>query len=351
MPYKRGKKYIGQVRRSNSKKEKIFSTKKDALAWEAEMRKLPDEEWDGQTNTVCLIDWAEQYLDYAEANFVEKTYNEKKVMFKRFFKQIDPMLPVEGLTPQMVLNYVQTQMKARSGYGANKDRKNLVAAWHWGMEYIEPRLPTPNPCLIRKMPEVREPRYIPSEEDFWKVYENAEGQDQLMLMTFLHLAGRRGEIFRLKTDDLDFENARVRLWTRKRKGGNFEADWLPMTTELREALIWWLDNRPIKNSPYVFICTVQTPFCEEHYGKPFRYRLQFMRRLCKKAGVKGFGFHSIRHLTASMLFKRGYNVATIQAILRHQSPNTTERYLKTVGLEYVRGAMEGLFNKANVAQQ
>ncbi|MBW1791210.1 MAG: hypothetical protein JRJ14_02925 [Deltaproteobacteria bacterium] len=46
-----------------------------------------------------------------------------------------------------------------------------------------------------------------------------------------------------------------------------------------------------------------------------------------------------------MLFKQGYNVGIIQAILRHQSPNTTERYLKTLGLEYVRGAMEELFGK------
>jgi len=35
--------------------------------------------------------------------------------------------------------------------------------------------------------------------------------------------------------------------------------------------------------------------------------------------------------------------------LRHQSPNTTERYLKTLGLEYIRGAMEEVFNKVNVA--
>ncbi|NOR10021.1 MAG: tyrosine-type recombinase/integrase [Desulfovibrionaceae bacterium] len=70
-----------------------------------------------------------------------------------------------------------------------------------------------------------------------------------------------------------------------------------------------------------------------------------MRRLCEKVGVKRFGFHAIRHLTASMLFKQGYNVGIIQAILRHQSPNTTERYLKTLGLEYVRGAMEELFGK------
>jgi len=32
----------------------------------------------------------------------------------------------------------------------------------------------------------------------------------------------------------------------------------------------------------------------------------------------------------------------IQTILRHQSPNTTERYLRSVGLERVREALEDL---------
>lgn len=32
----------------------------------------------------------------------------------------------------------------------------------------------------------------------------------------------------------------------------------------------------------------------------------------------------------------------IQAILRHKSPSTIERYLKTFGLEQVRDALEGL---------
>ena len=38
MPYKRGMKYIGQVRRDRKRIEKGFKTKKEALAWEVEMK-------------------------------------------------------------------------------------------------------------------------------------------------------------------------------------------------------------------------------------------------------------------------------------------------------------------------
>ena len=40
-----------------------------------------------------------------------------------------------------------------------------------------------------------------------------------------------------------------------------------------------------------------------------------------------------------------YNVATIQVIMRHKSPKTTEIYLKSLGLDDVREALENLSQK------
>lgn len=349
MPFKRtrnGKtKFIGQFRKGDRKIERVFHTRREAVQWEGEMRNLPEEEWQGTTSIIYLLDWAEAYLDHSKQMFSKVTHDEKASMFRRLFKLVDPEMNVADLTPAKVLSFLQEQKKLRSGNAANKDRKNLVAAWNWGMRYMGPTpLPSPNACLVMKMPEIRKPRYIPPEEDFCKVYEVAEGQDKVMLLAFIHLAARRGEIFRLKIEDLDFDSRRVRLWTRKRGNGNYEADWLPMTDDLREALLGWLANRPIKDDPHVFLCLDQTHFCQEYYGKPFKLRAHFMANLCEKAGVeKPFGFHAIRHLSATILFRQGYSVGTIQAILRHQNPNTTTLYLKTLGVEDVRGALDGLF--------
>jgi len=290
-----------------------------------------------------LFDWSQAYLGFAKAQFADVTYAEKRVMFKRLYKEIDPALPVSELTPGHVQAYLTKQKLERSGYAANKDRKNLVAAWNWGMEYMTPRLPGPaNPCKVKKMPEIRSPRYVPPEEDFWKVYDLVNGQDRVMLLTFLHLAARRGEIFKLTWDDVDFRKDQIRLWTRKRRGGDLEYDWLPLTKVLKQALLWWWENRPIKEDPHVFLCLEEKKFCQESYGKPFQYRANFIRRLCDRAKVKRFGFHAIRHLSASTLYKLGYPVAIIQAILRHKSPSTTGMYLAKIGLENVRGALEDL---------
>ena len=90
----------------------------------------------------------------------------------------------------------------------------------------------------------------------------------------------------------------------------------------------------------VFVCLDEILICEQYFGKPFKVRQKFTKRLCEKAKVKAFGFHAIRHLTASILYRKGYSLAHIQAVLRHQNPNTTSRYLRSLGLEQVREALE-----------
>jgi integrase len=321
MPYKRGKKYIGQTRREGKRKEKVFRTKKAALAWEAEMQQKSDEDWQGKTSIICLGDWAELYLDYVKVCFSEKTYLEKRLAFRKLFESIDPTKRVETLTPAILLPHLQKQLKERSGNAANKDRKNLIAAWNWGMVYMEPALSAPNPCIIKKMPEKRTPRYVPPEEDFWKVYNEAHGQDRIMLLAYLHLAARRGELFRLRWEDVNFHDQTVRLFTRKRENGAWEFDNLPMTEELYTALLTFKSGQA---GEWVFINPIT--------NRSFVERKRWLKGLCARAGIeKRFTLHSVRHLSASILAQAGVPVIKIQAILRHKSARTTERYLHQQG--------------------
>jgi integrase len=302
---------------------------------------LSEEGWEEPTPTTSLIDWANAYLDYCKERYVYKTFDEKKSVFKRFFKEVDADMDVDNLTPGIVSNYLINQKKNRSGVASNKDRKNLLAGWNWGMLFMTPNLPKENPFRIPKMPEIRNPRYVPPEEDFWKVYAVAEGQDKVFLLTLLHLACRRDEAFRMRWDDVNFKDKLVRLWTRKTKTGTFEYKWLPMTKELQQSLAWWKENCPLKRD-HVFVCLDKTNFCERYYGKPFTSRQHLMKRLCEKAGVKHFGFHAIRHLTATILYHSGNGLSVMQTVLRHNSPTTTNQYLKSIGLENVRAPLENL---------
>ncbi|WP_207261993.1 tyrosine-type recombinase/integrase [Desulfovibrio sp. Huiquan2017] len=66
-------------------------------------------------------------------------------------------------------------------------------------------------------------------------------------------------------------------------------------------------------------------------------------RACIPAGVEPFGYHGIRHLTATELFHAGPPASLIQRILRHKTPNTTARYLHELGLDNALEQIDGTF--------
>lgn len=322
--------WYGQVKHQGTRKRgPLVRTREEAVTWEAEMKKALRNPQPEETPTVCLIDWATKYMDFA-ARYRPDTYSEKKNVFKRFFKSMDGFMPVDTLKVGQALDYLQAQQQ--EGFSANKARKNLGAAWGWGHKYME-GFPKVNPfLLVDEFPEEKRPRYVPSERDFTKVLALATGQDWTMLLAFAHTAGRRSEIYLLRWDDVDFDRGRVQIWTRKRKGGKRESDWLPMTGELYEALLAHRENATCE---WVF------PQLEgRSAGKPYIERRGFPQELCQEAEVKPFGLHAIRHLTASLLASSNVPMVQIQAILRHRKLSTTEGYVR--GLEPVRPALRVL---------
>ncbi len=140
-------------------------------------------------------------------------------------------------------------------------------------------------------------------------------------MAYLHTAARRTESFDLQWSDVDFEKNRIRLWTKKRKGGR-EHDWITMTSELQQVLENWNENRTFPDSDYVFLCEEKNNYCKELYGHPFQFRRHWLPKLCEQAKVEPFGFHAIRHLSASIMDDAGYPITVIQTLFRHQSAST-----------------------------
>jgi integrase len=349
MPYKdkhHKNKWRGEIVRQGQRKTQLFGMKGEAKAWEVEQRALPLEEYLNETRTVySLAEWAARYLDHSRVKFCSKTYDEKRLAFRELFKSVKPVQEPSKLHPGMILSHFDGQVEKRSGNAANKDRKNLIAAWNWGKRYL-PGWPKENPFSeTEKQPCKEHPRYIPPVYDFWKVFDLTMRQDRVMLLAYLHTAARRAELFELTWDDVDFAGYRIRLWTRKRKGGR-EFDWVTMTTELGLALRQWHKDRTFKESKHVFLCEDVKPFCREDYGRPFQYRQHWLPRLCERAGVPRFGIHAIRHLSASILDDKGYPIAAIQSLLRHKSANTTSRYLHK--LRGMRTALDTAFTRSQL---
>lgn len=312
MPYfiKSKDRWMGQVKVNGQKYRKECETKKEAKKWESNHKRELQ-----QKPTISLHDFALKYLDYSKIKHANITYEEKRAVFKNLLKALSPAIDVNKITKGDMLSYLQKQTQERSGNAANKERKNLIAAWNYGMKYME-GFPQFNPCNVDKFPSIQTRKYVPPEKDFWKVCEMAESeQDYTMLFAYLHLGARRSELFGLQWSDVDFASQKVRLYTRKRKDGSLEYDWLPMTDGLYNVLSV---HRQHAENEWVF------PYPKTNV--PFVNRSKWMARLCELAGVKHFTLHAIRHLTASILIGADVSLIDIQAILRHKHLTTTERY-------------------------
>jgi integrase len=323
MPSKEGKTWRGVVwvdgKRVSQKRG--FARKSDARRWERAEKKRLIELYEKRRSGTDLITLCTKYCDYAE-RFTNKVYKEKWALCNRIMKYWGPDTLADDITEEMAETYLRLQKKQRSANAANKDLKNLKAMFKKGKRTYG--LETNPFAEIEKFAHDRSAQYTPPPEDVLRVLMVATRQERVFLEAYLQTGARRGEILRWTwVDDINFEARRVRLGTRKNKTGSMEYEWIPMSSELYEQLMWLWENRKFKRSPYVFVDG--NPGA--HYGKPYTTRRRFMPGLCKRADVKPFGFHALRRFVASYLADRGKSVKIIQRILRHKNAATTERYL------------------------
>ncbi|MGO9120106.1 MAG: tyrosine-type recombinase/integrase [Desulfomonilaceae bacterium] len=327
MPFwdKRGV-WQGLVRWQGRKIKKAFKIKRDAIQWEVETRQELEASLTKKTQIVmALRTFFNRYLDQAKLRFVDKTYDNKKRVTKRVLKRLGN-IPVPDVTPDMIESYLLSQAKNGKTARYNEDYKHLKSIFAWGMDVL--KMPAENPLThLKRLPHRRQPQYTPPTEDVLRVLAAAKREETIFLNAYLQTGARKTEIFRWTwAEDINFEQRQVRLTTRKTDDGSEESEWIPMSDTLYEDLWWCWQNRKFKESPYVFVC--DRP---QHYGKPFKNRRQFVKGLCKRAGVKEFGFHAVRRYVASVLADT-YKVSakTIQRILRHKNLSTTEKYIHNI---------------------
>jgi integrase len=259
-------------------------------------------------------------LDFCAARNVETTRRAKAFAFRLLLTDLSSSAPVTSITRQSALAFLSHVARERGGGSANDIKKRLSAAWRWGAEFLD--MSEINPFRVPKFPADERPRYVPPLKDFKAVLALTSGADYAMLLTALHTAARRGEIFRLVWEDVDFGRGVLRLGTRKRTGGGMQYDWLPLTTELSKVLAAHKVDTG-GGTGLVF---------PRRDGAQYKARSNMIGDLCARAGVNRFGFHGIRHLAASMMAdNKNMSITKIQEILRHKSSLTTSRYLHRIG--------------------
>ena len=276
---------------------------------------------------------AYEYLDLAERRFAEKTYKQKAFVYKSFLKHTGN-IEIDQITASHLHGYLNTR-PTNNNYNAH--RKDLCTLFSFARRTL--KLITYNPCWdLDKMPHTPEDKYIPPEKDILKLIAAADPQtdERDLILTILYTAARVDEILRLQWKDVNMEKRTLTRWTRKRRGGSYEAIVSHMNEDLYRIIKRKWAAR--KNETWVFY--------NEKTGNRYNHRPKLMKGLCKRAGIDPpFGFHSLRHFIASYLAdKEKISKKTIGGLLGHKALQTTEIYLHSIdGSE--RDAMDRLAGK------
>lgn len=259
----------------------------------------------------------EKYLPWAKEH--KKTWDDDQYHYHRHIKprfgkkRLDTITPFDIETMKIELNQETNKngkpfARQTIKHHLSLLRKLFAIAVTWGLYNGE------NPMDQVGMPKVNNQKteYMTDEETerLLRVLEEWPCRESAAIVRFALFTGlRRGELFKLRWSDIDFD--RNLLTLRYPKGGTDQT--IPVSDTALEIL-----KARQRTSSYVFP------------GKNGEQRTDFKgpwRRIRKAAGLpEDFRFHGLRHNFASQLVSNGVDLAIVGKLLTHKDLTTTQRY-------------------------
>jgi integrase len=265
----------------------------------------------------------ERYLRERSTHKSPASQNRDKSCFKHILNFFGNC-PLADITPRAVneyknmrLNQVDPQSVVKE-LGVLRNAFNVaIKEWEWVKD---------NPLAHISMPKVPpgRVRFITSEE-VERLIEFADDWFKPVLIVAIHTGLRQGNIITLTWDKINLFQHMLLFDAKEMK--NDEGLCIPMSDTLFETLKDLYKVRHV-NSSLVFM----------RNGKPL-YQTALNRALekaCKKAGIKDFRFHDLRHTFASLLIQSGVDLYTVQKLLGHKDSRMTQRYAHLANGELVK---------------
>ena len=134
----------------------------------------------------------------------------------------------------------------------------------------------------------------------------------------LNTGMKKGEILNLKWDDVDMTHWFILLANTK----NGEKREVPIAETLRKTLKELFRGSQMRPQ------RIDVPYVFHDYttGSPYLNVQRSFTTACRKANIKDFRFHELRHTFASHLVMAGIDLTTIKELLGHKTLTMTLRY-------------------------
>jgi Site-specific recombinase XerD len=151
-------------------------------------------------------------------------------------------------------------------------------------------------------------------------------RDYALIITLLRLGLRRGEVARIRLEDIDWRAGELVV-----VGKGARRDRLPLPADVGEAITAYLARgRPASDRREVFL-QARAPFEPIAAGTV----ASTVRRACRRAGVAEVGSHRLRHTVACEMVAVQVPLVQIAQVLRHRSLQSTAIYAR-VDLDRLR---------------
>jgi integrase len=234
-------------------------------------------------------------------------------MLKHLKKFFGSERKLSDITPPEIEGYRLIRRKEVSGSTVNRELALLKRMFNLAIDWDFSRDINP----VRRVKFFRElntgVRVVTVDEE-GKLLRNAAPYIQDVIRFALSTGLRTGEIFTLRWSDVDFEKSILNVFAPK----THKTRAVPINSEARKVLEALALGR---KSEFVFY-NLET-------GKPFVDLKSGFGRPCRKAGISGVTWHTLRHTFASRLVSRGVDIVTVQQLLGHSAVTVTTRYTHT----------------------
>ncbi len=270
-----------------------------------------------ESKKILFQDFATEYLQYSETNKAKDTYKRDHIIINRYLMPVWKGEYLTDISPKMVEDYKIRRFGIAQPTTINRELctvKNMFRkAMDW--EYLRDnpartvkRFRTPQGtlrflskkeagCLLDACNKTRYPYLYPA------------------VAIALHTGMRIGEILRLRWEDVDFNEGRINVVSRKEgHTKNYESRSVPLSSFVKNVLQTLTRNL---SSPYVLCRQSGQKLDEIEY--PWKVAL-------KLSGIPHARFHDLRHTFASWLVMAGVDLRSVQELLGHKRIEMTMRY-------------------------
>ena len=246
-----------------------------------------------------------EYMEWHKLHRADRTYKDLLYSLKNIMAVFGG-LPIARITPGDIMKF--KQMRPTHPRATNKDLLYLssIISWMAKNDYANPL-----PFKMEMMPYTKPIPRPPVASDVEKFLAEVNESDKKAMCILMFEAGTRwDEVAKLRWENVDLARGVAQVMG---KGSKWRTVWLP------QRVVEIISPMP-KREGWVFPSPKS--------GKPYTSLKTLFKAACRRAGIKEFHPHGLRHAAATDMLETTGDLRLVQKMLGHADITTTTIYTK-----------------------